>query len=259
MSIGNIMDTFSNTKMSMPLKQSTKDHLKAVYFLLTLTLLSCFATHHLALQHRWHPNFLTQIGTIACMVGVKMMTNTRENYNTRVALMLLSGALSGVSVTPLIVTSRAIDPSIPYTALAGTVGIFLSFSLAAIFSKNNRSFLIYGGMLGSALSVLSIMGLINYFFFQSTTMAMMYIYGGLLVFSSYIGYDTQKMILEHENGKNDTVNHAIELFVDFVQVFVRLLAILAKNANNKNSRSNNNNANNNRGRNLSSSGYTIRR
>ena len=53
------------------------------------------------------------------MMGVKMTSNTLENFNMRVGLMLLAGALTGISVTPLIVTTQMIDPSIPFTALAG--------------------------------------------------------------------------------------------------------------------------------------------
>jgi len=64
------------------------------------------------------------------------------------------------------------------------------------------------------------------------------IYGGLAVFSGFVLYDTQK-ILEHarmaEHGliKRDPVNESISLELDMINIFIRLVQILAMQGNNR--------------------------
>ena len=53
-----------------------------------------------------------------------------------------------------------------------------------------------------------------------------YLYGGLTLFTLYIAYDTQKMIDEYEMGQDDHLKHAVDLFIDFKAVFMRVLSML---------------------------------
>ena len=43
-------------------------------------------------------------------------------------------------------------------------------------------------------------------------------------------YDTQMVVERFEAGEQDTLRHALDLFVDFAAIFVRLLVILLRNA-----------------------------
>ena len=52
------------------------------------------------------------------------------------------------------------------------------------------------------------------------------LYGGLVLFTAYIAYDTQKMIDEYEMGEDDHLKHAVDLFIDFKAIFMRVLSIL---------------------------------
>ena len=59
-----------------------------------------------------------------------------------------------------------------------------------------------------------------------------YLYGGLAVFGAFTLYDVQK-ILQHarlsERGlmRRDPVNESISLELDFINIFVRMVQILA--------------------------------
>lgn len=59
------------------------------------------------------------------------------------------------------------------------------------------------------------------------------LYGGLFMFMCYIIFDTQMIIEDAHSGRRDFVSHALELLMDFVGVFVRLLIILQRNAQKK--------------------------
>lgn len=54
-------------------------------------------------------------------------------------------------------------------------------------------------------------------------------YLGLLVFSGYVLFDTQLVVERASAGDMDNVQHALDLFVDFVAIAVRVLVILMKN------------------------------
>ena len=42
-----------------------------------------------------------------------------------------------------------------------------------------------------------------------------YMYGGLVLFTAYVAYDTQKMLDEYALGEDDHLKHAVDLFIDF--------------------------------------------
>lgn len=51
---------------------------------------------------------------------------------------------------------------------------------------------------------------------------------GLIIFSAYILVDTWVILQQAQAGIRDVVTHAITLLTDFLQLFVRVLYVLAK-------------------------------
>lgn len=58
-------------------------------------------------------------------------------------------------------------------------------------------------------------------------------YLGLLVFAGYVLFDTQLVVERASAGDMDQVQHALDLFVDFMAIAVRVLVILLKNQERK--------------------------
>jgi FtsH-binding integral membrane protein len=67
------------------------------------------------------------------------------------------------------------------TALLGSATVFVCFTLAALLAKR-REYLYLGGLLGSAISWMLVLSLLNAFIFRSPLAFTAELYVGLLVF-----------------------------------------------------------------------------
>lgn len=93
-------------------------------------------------------------------------------------------------------------------------------------------FLYLGGILMSALSTLFWVGLIG-IFTGSHMLFQAHLYIGFAVMCGFILYDTQMIMEKRRRGDTDYIWHSVELFIDFLSVFRRLLIILAQKEDRK--------------------------
>lgn len=209
-----------------------QSHLKNVYSTLSIGVLSAaggvFVDSYTGLGE-WR--FLTLIASMGLMMWLVSTHHAKENVNKRLAIFTAFTMLSGVSLGPLLDMVISIDPSIVGTALMGTGVIFISFTLAALLTRD-RTFLYMGGTLMSCLMWLSIAGMLN-IFFGSKLIFDLYIYGILFIFSAFVLYDTQLIVEKRRRGDDDFIWHSVDLFLDAINIFRALLIILAKKEDNK--------------------------
>jgi FtsH-binding integral membrane protein len=60
------------------------------------------------------------------------------------------------------------------------------------------------------------------------------IYGGLVLFSMFLLYDTQKIVHHAETVAHfDPVNHSISIYLDTLNIFMRIATILASGGGNR--------------------------
>ena len=53
-----------------------------------------------------------------------------------------------------------------------------------------------------------------------------HLYIGLAIFCGFIMFDTQVIIRKARMGDKDFIAHSLELFIDFIQIFRKVLIIL---------------------------------
>ncbi|PSC72482.1 Bax inhibitor 1 [Micractinium conductrix] len=175
------------------------------------------------------------LGMIAFMVCTPWLLSTPASPATLAKRRKLFGgaALSqGLLLAPLVRTALALHPGVLFTAFAGTAGVFACFSAAALLSPR-RQYLYLGGILSSVLSTFLMLRLGSFFFGGAALLFQAELYVGLAVFAGYVVYDTQVIVERSEAGACDELRDALSLYTDFVAIFVRLLVILLRSAEEK--------------------------
>lgn len=138
------------------------------------------------------------------------------------ALFTFAGFM-GFFLTPLLWMFESRFPGIVGQAGGLTVLAFGSLTAYAFISKKDFSFL--GGLLFVGLVMLILGGLANMFFFKSSLASYAMAWVGLLLFSGYVLYDTSNIMRTHD--RNEYVSAALGLFINFINMFLSILRILA--------------------------------
>lgn len=128
------------------------------------------------------------------------------------------------------------DLEIILTAMVGMIGIVCGLGMYAMTTSNDHTGL--GGILFSALSCLLIMSLTN-ILLGSQIVRIFELYAGILVFFGYVVYDVQyflsekcvKMVCTRDDLHIDA---AINIYLDGMSIFLRLLEIIRHNSKSKN-------------------------
>lgn len=138
---------------------------------------------------------------------------------------LLYSFLSGLTFSSIFLTFKM--SSIIFIFLI-TALVFLIFALIGYFTKINLTKL--GTILFMGLIGILIASIIN-IFIQSQTFDLILVIIGIIVFIGYIAYDINKV--KRLEGQIDedklSIIGALELYLDFINLFIRLLQLFGKN------------------------------
>lgn len=203
-------------------------HLAQVYTTLTVALLLSAAGVWVSAATRIGQG-VGMLGFMVCVPWMLSTPATPDNLSKRRKLFAGAAISQGLLVAPLVRVALAVHPGVLFTAFGATACVFACFSAAALLSPR-RSYLYLGGLLSSVLTTFMWMRLASFVFGSGALLYQAELYGGLAVFSGYIIYDTQVIVERAEAGETDPLKPALDLLVDFVAIFVRLLVILMRNA-----------------------------
>lgn len=151
----------------------------------------------------------TPILNMVAFTGYALYTGAIVSSIVYIA-MLMGRALEGSSMTYV------------YQALFLTVLVFGGLTVYTFFTKRDFSFL--SGFLFIASIALVGLSLMNMFIFHGTTFSLIVSFLGVMIFSGYILFDTQKILKAYP--ANEHLAGAITLFTDFVLLFMHILRII---------------------------------
>lgn len=209
------------------LSERTRRHLINIYTRLGLTVLFTAFGGYLA-----STGMIPEGGIVPMLAGAGSLYAIHHgslNNTVRSGLLYGFGFLEGWGLAPL--TSRLLDtdPSLLYQSALMSLLVFISFSATALYSQR-RMFVAYGGVLMSALLLLSVGGLLN-FFYPTRFVFDILVYFGLLVFAFLVSFHTQVIVERSESERNlplDSINDSVLLFNNLVALFIRIAIIMMR-------------------------------
>merc|ERR1719289_188210 len=137
-----------------------------------------------------------------------------------------NGAM-GLTLCPMV----ALGGAILQQAAVVTGVIVGSLSLVAAAAPDGQ-FLSWGPYLGCGLGVMVAASIGSMFFPGSAMLHNVVLYGGLGLFGMYTCYDTQKMLYHAElDSSYDPINRGLGLYMDTINIFVRVAQIIAMGGN----------------------------
>eukprot|EP01128_Nolandella_sp_AFSM9_P010958 TRINITY_DN7673_c0_g1_i1.p1 TRINITY_DN7673_c0_g1~~TRINITY_DN7673_c0_g1_i1.p1 ORF type:complete len:265 (+),score=87.88 TRINITY_DN7673_c0_g1_i1:64-795(+) len=207
---------------------AVQSHLQRVYATLALTVAFAAAGSYAHLMYNIG-GLLTALTGVALIFAIAATRDAnRKDQTDRIGLLSAFGFVQGASIGPLIALVLGMNggQEIIMTAFASTVVIFGCFSAAAL-TSTRRSYLYLSGAISSGLSTLLVLGLMN-LWFRSPLVDSVRLYLGLIVFVGFILFDTQLIVEKASLGDRDFVSHSLTLFLDAINLFVKLLRLMAK-------------------------------
>jgi len=213
--------------LTSKLEEPVRQHLKNVYGCLAMSMTAATVGAYLDVAFRLSKGgFLFALAGVGLLLALTMTPDNGKNRSTRLAFLLGFSFCSGLGLGPLIEYAIIVDPSIIVTALFFSAAIFICFTMAALTARRGQ-WLYLGGTLMTLLTALVILSLAN-IFLGSDLLFKGYLYLGLLLMCGFVLYDSQCIIEKRRNGDQDFILHSVDLFVDFIGIFRRLVIILAQ-------------------------------
>jgi FtsH-binding integral membrane protein len=231
--IDNFLNSF-NTKFEAPVRS----HLKNVYATLTMSVMaaSAGAYVHLFTSLLQGGGLLFSLLGAGLALGLFMTPDNGKNRGMRISMLMGFAFLTGLGMGPLLSMAIRMNPTLVPSAFMLTSAVFACFTGAALVAPDGK-YLYLGGTLLSGLSTLLVLGFLN-IFFRSQLLFQAHLYIGLAIFCGFIMFDTQVIIRKARNGDKDFIAHSLDLFIDFVQIFRKVLILLMQKdeRDNKNKR-----------------------
>jgi FtsH-binding integral membrane protein len=219
------------------LQPRVQTHLKNVYTCLLVSTLCAALGVYLSMTGWLNYPRLAVFGSIITSIWLFTLDFNARTQTQCFALMSATALFTGIYLSPLINLAIDVDPQIVMTAFLLTTTIFVCFTLSALLTQK-RTYLYLGGFLSAGTSIMLLLSIMN-IFGRSQLIFNVNLYFGLFIACGYILYDTQLIVEKAVHGDMNYVKHAVFLFIDMVDLFVRILIILLKNSQNKNKKSNN--------------------
>merc|ERR1711994_1098036 len=173
--------------------------------------------------------------SIAAMVGSGMLVRSnpyQEGFGKKQLAWLAYCGVVGAVIAPICLLGGPILTRAAWY----TAGIVGGLTTVAVTAPSDK-FLYMGGPLAMGLGVVFMASLGSAFLPASTALGAglqsISLYGGLVLFSGFMLYNTQKIIHRAENHsqysmqKYDPVNNSVGIYLDTINIFIRIAQILA--------------------------------
>jgi growth hormone-inducible transmembrane protein len=170
-------------------------------------------------------------GSIALVIGSGMLVRSIPYDNRSFGAKQLAWALHAGILGGLVAPLTLLGGPVLVKAAWYTAGIVAGLSLIAATAPNEK-FLNMNGPLAIGLGAVFASSVASMFLPPTTKLGLslysISIYGGLVLFSLFLLYDTQRIVKKAETSAGfDPVNESISIYLDTLNIFVRMATIMA--------------------------------
>lgn len=144
------------------------------------------------------------------------------NPSLKLALFFTFTLLEGMGIAPLVLVTSM--KGVLTTSILLTAAVFGGFSAAAYLSPRASMVAWQGPLFGALIGMVAI-SVLNIFYPTAIAHSII-LYGGLALFSIMVAVDTQTMIERARCGAGDHVQDALQMFLDVINIFVRIAQIM---------------------------------
>eukprot|EP01006_Ploeotia_vitrea_P065702 TRINITY_DN93660_c0_g1_i1.p1 TRINITY_DN93660_c0_g1~~TRINITY_DN93660_c0_g1_i1.p1 ORF type:complete len:307 (+),score=136.47 TRINITY_DN93660_c0_g1_i1:67-921(+) len=195
----------------------------AVQLMLTSAICAVFmytaSIRHFAVSH---PSLLQWVTLVPLFASLFAMVHYKSSYPSNYAWMFVFTALMSVSVGTVCAQYYAVGEGILILkALIITSSVFVALVIFALQTRIDFSFMRAGLFVSTLILIFLGIGLALF----GVRMPMVVSAFGALVFSLWVLYDTS--MLMHKHGTDDYIVAAIDLYLDFVNLFLYILQLLS--------------------------------
>eukprot|EP00238_Polyblepharides_amylifera_P006256 CAMPEP_0196579656 /NCGR_PEP_ID=MMETSP1081-20130531/24160_1 /TAXON_ID=36882 /ORGANISM="Pyramimonas amylifera, Strain CCMP720" /LENGTH=254 /DNA_ID=CAMNT_0041899303 /DNA_START=158 /DNA_END=922 /DNA_ORIENTATION=+ len=156
------------------------------------------------------------------LVGLIPLYCYRNSHPLNLALLAAWTCFIAVSVG---ITTSFYSGAIIFEALLITALVTVSLTLYTFFGvKKGQDFGYLGPMLFAGLMTLIVGGFVGFFFPMGETIHFIFALAGAGIFSLYIVYDTNELIMRH--SVDEYVWASVALYLDIINLFLKMLEIL---------------------------------
>lgn len=185
--------------------------------------------------------FVTAIGGCFaldwCKYDVKKRAGEWISENTTGRKLAYGAIIGGMTatMTPMVTMVNEISPMILPSATLTSLAVMGGASLYAYRCKDGELLKYQGPLMGGLFGLVGVglMGLGSLVFLgpDSLMFQMLHsvdLYGGIVLFTALTAYDTHKAVEHYQKKDPDHLGCSIELYLDFVNLLIRISEIMAK-------------------------------
>lgn len=171
------------------------------------------------------------LGVISIAMVFSLSFKPDRAPGVSIAMLFIYAAIEGVFLSSILIVYAAESITMAFVSAAV---VFVVLSIFGLNTKKDLSRI--GRQAVAALFAFFIVSIIN-LFLQSPAIQYVFSYIGVIIFTILTAYDTQQMKTiyvkygDQVNTTNLAVNGALQLYLDFINMFIYLLQIFGHNDN----------------------------
>jgi len=172
------------------------------------------------------------LGLILIELGLVMMISwliNKISFTTAIVLFMMYSIVNGLTLSVIFLAYTMASVASTFIVTASTFGVMCAYGLVTKKDLTGIGSLLYMALFGLVIASVVNLFLHNEFMYWVIT------YAGVIIFVGLTAYDTQKIkqigessFARTEQGKNLAVIGALNLYLDFINLFLFLLRLLGK-------------------------------